>query len=86
VGDPIEGLEGIELRSPTPERLAARWSEVLDRERSGDGSIRLDRGRICFVSLGRSAIEGLAAVELRASDRARVGESRRIGGVDFRLV
>jgi len=86
VADEVEGLEGIELQSPTPERLAARWSEVLDRERSGNGSIRLDRGRVCFVPVGRGAIEGLAAVELRASDRARAGESRRIGGVDFRLI
>jgi hypothetical protein len=87
--DVVTGLAGIELRSPAPDRLASRWGEVLERpviELAGSRRLPLDQGEIGFVGCEGDAAEGLHAVELRATDRARVGESRMLGGVEFRFV
>ncbi len=86
----VTGLDGIVLASPDPEALAARWGEVLDRvprrDESGGLTLELDRGTIGFVRGRDGAVEGLQGVRLCASDRSRVGERRRIGGVEFVLV
>lgn len=86
----VDGLAGVVLESPDPAKLAARWGEVLGRAPwGGPGgalTIELDHGTLDFVTSEGRDFEGLSAVRLHASDRSRVGEHRRIGGVDFRLV
>ena len=84
--DVVDDLRAIELRSPDPERLASRWSEVLGRPRDRDGRIPLDRGAIAFRATRAAEVEGLAAVELHARSRDRAGECLALGGVEFRLV
>jgi len=87
--DVVDGLAGIELRSPDPDALARRWAEVLERELEEDQGrlhLKLDRGVIGFVAAGPDEPEGLCAIELHASDRARAGERMPLGGVEFRLV
>jgi catechol 2,3-dioxygenase-like lactoylglutathione lyase family enzyme len=84
--DVVDGLCAIELRSPDPERLASRWSEVLGRSRDADGRIQLDHGAIAFRATTGNEVEGLSAVELHASRRERAGEQLALGGVEFRLV
>jgi len=83
----VTGLVGIELRSPEPERLARRWSEVLGRPLASDGRLVLDRGVIAFRGLdpGESN-EGLAGIRLSASDPKRRGESFALAGVRIELV
>lgn len=83
----VTGLVGIELRSPEPERLARRWSEVLGRPLVADGRLVLDRGEIAFRGLeSGERIEGLAGVRLSASDPKRRGESFALAGVCVELV
>jgi catechol 2,3-dioxygenase-like lactoylglutathione lyase family enzyme len=91
----VDGLSAIELESPDPVRLAARWSSVLGRplvdgSDSSCGRLPLDRGEIRFSKspsrTGRAAFEGLASVSLHASDRGRAGERFVHGGVTFQLV
>lgn len=84
--DVVDGLRAIELRSAEPERLAARWSEVLGQPLDADGRIGLERGAIAFRATRGSEVEGLSAVELHASRRARVGDRLLLGGVEWRLV
>ena len=86
--DVVQGLLGIELQSPDPERLATRWAEVLEREvdRQGEGiRVALDQGVIEFAASERNGFEGLSAVILEATDRSRVGERMPLGGVEFRF-
>lgn len=85
----VDGLVAIALRSPDPAKLAARWAEVLDREAVPDGDVwrlSLDQGAVEFVAAKASEVEGLARIDLRATDRARAGETFPLAGVDFRLV
>ena len=87
--DVVDGLVSITLRSPDPERLAARWGEVLDRvvvSERGVDRIDLDQGFLEFEATREGELEGLARIDLHATDRARVGETIPLGGVDFRLV
>ena len=87
--DVVDGLVGIALRSPDPGKLAARWGEVLDREVVAEGAVRridLDQGSVEFQAAGDGELEGLARIDLRATDRARAGETIPLAGVDFRLV
>jgi len=87
--DVVDGLVSIALRSADPEKLAARWGEVLDREvvrEGGAARIALDQGTVEFVAAVDGEPDGLARVDLRASDRARAGQTLPLCGVDFRLV
>jgi len=84
--DVVRGLEAIELRSPDPGGLGARWSGVLGRPLDDTGRLVLDRGAIGFRAAAPGESEGLAAIELRASDPSRRGESFVLGGVEVRLV
>lgn len=67
------GIAGIDVAAADPVAMRARWSEVGIRH------------AVRFVAAG-SRGEGIDALDLVATDRARVGESRRICGVDIRLV
>jgi hypothetical protein len=81
----VRGLRCAELQSDEPERLAARWAEVLGRPLVGS-EIALERGLLRFVRAEDGRPEGLAGIELEASDRARAGEAFELCGVRFRLV
>ena len=90
----VRGIASVTVESPDPERLAARWSEVLGVARRGATDIPLDPGVLRFV---RGEREGIAAVGLVAVDAARAvsaardrglqidGQSVWIGGVRFDL-
>ena len=84
--DVVDGLSGIELRSPEPTRLAHRWSEVLGRPLGEGTRLHLDQGSIGFHESQAEEVEGLSKVELRAVDRGRVGERLDLGGIEFELV
>ena len=81
----VSELRCAELQSDAPERLGARWSEVLGRPLEG-GEIVLERGRLRFVHAEDGHPEGLAGVEISAADRSRSGEAFELCGVRFRLV
>lgn len=69
----VTGIAGIDVAAEDPAAMRARWAE-LDL----DHAVR-------FVPAGPRG-EGIDALDVVATDRARAGESAHIGGVDIRLV
>ena len=88
--DVVETIAGIELQSDSPEALADRWAMVLDLPSppSSDpvSCIELTEGYIGFRRARDQRGEGLAAIDLAATDPSRVGREVSIGGVCVRLV
>ncbi len=85
-GEVVRDIVGVELRSPEPEVLARRLSQLfgVDREH---GLLSLTNGRIIIVAADPdSRRDTLHAIEFTATDRSRVGESHVIAGTIFRLV
>jgi len=75
--DVVRRLAAVEIESPDPGALAARWAGLLDRAVKGR-RIELDSGAIAFSIGSESA---LAGVELEASRAA----THELCGVRFRL-
>jgi hypothetical protein len=93
--DVIAGITAAEIQSPEPDRLAARWANILQRslERTEAGwEIMLDNASLRFVSATDGRGEGLSGIDLQpaASPRADSGRAGaemacEIGGVRIRL-
>lgn len=75
--DVVRRLAAVEIESPDPGALAARWAGLLDRAVKGR-RIELDSGAIAFSIGDESALTG---VELEASRAA----THELCGVRFRL-
>jgi catechol 2,3-dioxygenase-like lactoylglutathione lyase family enzyme len=94
--DVARAIVGAELESPDPEKLAARWSEVLGLaaapDAAGRPAIAVQGGVLRFV---RGASDGVSGVLLDLADPTRFraaaqkrgvlehGGAARIGGVRF---
>jgi hypothetical protein len=74
--DVVDGMTGVELRVARADKVAARWSEILDLP-AIDGVIELDNATVRVVE----GTGGLAAIDVRGSGRG----TRRICGIDFRF-
>jgi len=68
----VRGISAVEMQSPEPAGLAARWHEILDRPIATDGTLRLDDAAILFQRESDGRGEGLGALELIAVDGARL--------------
>ncbi|MFK7897064.1 MAG: VOC family protein [Myxococcota bacterium] len=86
VRDVTTGLAGIVLRSADPEKLAARWGEILRRPIASGRRIDLDPGWVAFETSEPGQAEGLSRVCLDATDLSRRGEKVTLGNVVFELV
>jgi catechol 2,3-dioxygenase-like lactoylglutathione lyase family enzyme len=80
------GLVGAVLEAPDPEKLAARWGEVLavPPQPAADGSVTLalERGtRVRFVPGAAASEPALVAIEVALRDRARFEAEARSAGV-----
>lgn len=79
-------MVGAAIQGDDPDALAARWSLALDLP-VGDGrTIALDDATIRFVPATDGRGDGLAAIDVAAIDRGRVGEVLDLSGVRFNLV
>jgi hypothetical protein len=78
-------MTGAELQSDDPERLAGRWSEVMDlplsRDPRGRPLIALDDASLRFVEAADGRGEGLAGLELACPDKGRVLSNARARGL-----
>lgn len=85
---PMRGMTAAELQSDDPDRLARRWSEVIERPvemRDGQRVIALDDATLRFTAAADGRGEGLAGLDLACADPARRGLAL-ICGIRFRLV
>jgi hypothetical protein len=85
---PAVALIGAELQSEDPDRLARRWSEVIERPvRMQDGQrvIALDDATLHFTEAADGRGEGLAGLDLTCADPGRRGLAL-ICGIRFRLL
>jgi hypothetical protein len=85
-----DAIMAAELQSPDPDRLAARWSEILRRpirDVAGAPAIELDRGTLRFVPASDGRGEGLGGIDVkiprheRARFAARQKEVPEVDGV-----
>ncbi len=71
----VTGIAAAEIQAADPEKLAARWAEILDLPVTtslGVPSLALENATLRFVSDGDGRGDGLAGIDLVARDRARV--------------
>ncbi len=80
--DVTRAIVGAELEGPEPEKLAARWSEVLGiaatRDAAGRPSLAVDGGVLRFV---RGASDGVIGVLLDVADETRFRAAAKKRGV-----
>jgi len=84
----ITAMPAAELQSDDPERLARRWSEVIERPvelRDGQPVIALDDATLRFAVATDGRGEGLGGLDLTCADPARAGLVR-LCGIRFRLI
>ena len=80
-------MTGAELQSDDPDRLARRWSEVMERPietHDGQRVIVLDDATLRFTEAADGRGEGLGGLDLACADPARAGLVQ-ICGIRFRL-
>jgi hypothetical protein len=81
--DRAQAIVGAELQAEAPDRMAARWAEVLGHpsERAGEAwRIGLDESEVRFVGLNDERGEGLRAFDIRAADAPAIrAEAERRG-------
>lgn len=84
----IRAMTAAELQSEDPDRLARRWSDVIERPvqtQDGQRAIALDDATLRFTEATDGRGEGLAGLELVCADPDRRGLVL-IGGIRFRLL
>ena len=84
----IREMTAAELQSEDPDRLACRWSEVVERpvrQEDGQRMIALDDATIRFTEAADGRGEGLAGLDLTCADPGRRGLAS-ICGIRFRLL
>ncbi|MCD9199865.1 VOC family protein [Aeromicrobium wangtongii] len=82
--DVARDIVGADLATPDPAAMAQTWSQVLDLPL--DGPTTLPMGDTVLRFVPAQDVTGLVAVDVEATDPDRIGDSVRIGGVDFRFV
>lgn len=98
----VAAIVAAEIQSTEPEKVAARWGEIIQepvgRDDAGNLSVTVDNGTIRFVTATDGRLEGLGGIDLHATDAdaARSAAKARgllrddgaimIGGVRMRLV
>jgi catechol 2,3-dioxygenase-like lactoylglutathione lyase family enzyme len=73
--DTSVGIVGAELQAEDPERMAARWAEVLGlpaRQTEGVWRIALEGGELRFVAIADGRGEGLGAFDVAVRDPVAV--------------
>lgn len=88
VGPGVTGMTAAELQSEDPERLARRWSELIERPvrmQDGERTIALDDATLRFTEAADGRGEGLAGLDLACTDPGRRGLAL-ICGIRFRLL
>ena len=81
----VTDMVAVDIQADDPDAMAARWATAVGRPVS-DGVMELDDALIRFVEETDGRGDGLAAADLVATDRSRVGETLTLCGTVFRMV
>ncbi len=77
----VSGISAAELQSPDPERLANRWSEMIEIDLTTDDqgrpTIALENANLRFVGDEDGRGEGLGGIDVTVTDRSRVLDAAR---------
>ena len=100
--DRVRAIVAAELQDPDPERLARRWSDIIQEpvtsDESGNPAIKLDNAMLRFVPCTDGRPAGLGGLDLAATNAAGVKQAAKelgvlrgdgvilVGGMRFRLV
>ena len=84
--DVVSGIVAAEISAADPDRVAARFSELLGRPLDDNRSIALDDSQIRFVEGPAGSRDRLTGIDMTATDRARVGETHEFARTVVRLV
>jgi hypothetical protein len=68
--DVIDAITAVEVQAADPDRVAARWSEIVELD-VVDRTITLDNARVDFVEATDGRGDGLGGMTVRAVDRER---------------
>ena len=82
----VSSLVAAELQSDNPEKLAARWSEVLDiplQKTEDIYSLQLENAALRFIDNKDARGEGLRALDIKVNDRNELIRRARIMGCDI---
>jgi hypothetical protein len=80
----VSAIAAAEIQAPDPEKLAARWGEILELPvtlRSGVPTLALANAALRFVPDADGRGEGLGGIDLAATDRAGALAAARERGV-----
>jgi hypothetical protein len=81
--DRVSAIAAAEVQAPDPEKLAARWGEILETPvalRAGVPTLALGNATLRFVPDADGRGEGLGGIDVVAADRARVLAAARARG------
>jgi hypothetical protein len=78
--DVIDAITAVEVQAADPERVAARWSEIVEID-VVDGAIELDNARIDFVTATDGRGDGLGGMTVHAVDADRAFAAARERGL-----
>ena len=83
--DRVSAIVAAEIQSPDPEKVANRWSEIIQeplaRDAAGNLSMAVDNGAIRFVTGTDGRPEGLGGIDLRATNAAAASAAAKARGV-----
>jgi catechol 2,3-dioxygenase-like lactoylglutathione lyase family enzyme len=83
--DVIDAITGVEIQVPDPEASARRWGELLEltvtKDPQGRPTITANNGTIRFVGDLDGRGEGLAGLDLHATNKVRAIENAKAAGV-----
>jgi hypothetical protein len=80
----VSGIAAAEIQAPDPEKLAARWGEILEMpvaKPAGAPTLALANAALRFVPDADGRGEGLGGIDLVATDRAAVLAAARERGL-----
>jgi hypothetical protein len=100
--DRIRAIAAAEIQSPDPDKLAARWSEIIQepvaRDAAGNLAMKIDNATVRFVPAADGRAEGLGGLDLAATNAKAARDAAQargllredgviaIGGMRLRLV
>ena len=82
----VSSIVAAEISSADPDRVAARFAELLGRKVDVDRTIALEDSQIRFVQGEAGSRDRLTGIDMTATDRDRVGETFEFARTTVTLV